>query len=47
MAVIIVVYVSEFTKKMAVYLKTQAEMKALTLSTDKAHSQVSRHLKKA
>ena len=34
-------------KKMAVYLKTQAEMKALTLSTEKACSQVSRRLKKA
>ena len=32
---------------MAVYLKTQAEMKALTLSTNKARSQVTRHLKKA
>ena len=34
-------------KKMAVYLKTQAEMKPLTLSTEKACSQVSRRLKKA
>ena len=34
-------------KKMAVYLKTQAEMKVLTLSTEKACSQVSRRLKKA
>ena len=34
-------------KKMAVYLKTQAEMKALPLSTEKAYSQVSRRLKKA
>ena len=34
-------------KKMAVYLKTQAQMKTLTLSTEKARSQVSRHLKKA
>jgi len=34
-------------KKMAVYLKTQAEMKALTLSTDKARSHVTRRLKKA
>ena len=34
-------------KKMAVYLKTQAEMKALTVSTEKASSQVSRRLKKA
>lgn len=33
-------------KKMAVYLKTQAQMKALTLSTEKARSQVSRCLKK-
>lgn len=40
-------YVSKFAKKMAVYLKTQAEMKALTLSTEKACSQVSRRLKKA
>ena len=34
-------------KKMAMYLKMQAEMKMLTLSTDKAGSQVSRRLKKA
>lgn len=34
-------------KKMAVYLKTQAEMKELTLSTDNAHCQVTRRLKKA
>lgn len=34
-------------KKMAVYLKTQAHVKALTLSTEKARSQVSRRLKKA
>jgi len=34
-------------KKMAVYLKTQAEMKELTLSTDKARCQVTRRLKKA
>lgn len=40
MVVPVVVYVSKFTK-------TQAEMKELTLSTDKARRQVTRRLKKA
>ena len=35
------------TKKMAVYLKTQAEIKDLTLSSDEACKRVSRRLKKA